>query len=179
MPVENLITITLLALTVLVLVSGVARQSSPGKAVPRVPTVQRKVPGRIMGAAFITDGDGLKVDGHVIRMAGLDAPEHDQPARGPNGQWFNHGRQVKSELVRKIGGRNVEVVTHGRDRHGRVLGTVFCDGEDINQWLVLRGFAVAAYGRQYRSAERWSRKKGLGMWGLNHSHDPRAWRRRD
>ncbi|MDE0410797.1 MAG: thermonuclease family protein [Gammaproteobacteria bacterium] len=138
-----------------------------------------RIPQKILGTAFVTDGDGLEVKGHVIRMAGLDAPEHDQPAQRSNGQWFNHGRQVKSALIRKIGGRDVEVVTHGRDPYGRVLGTVFLDGEDINRWLVLRGLAIAAYGKQYQSAERWSRAKGLGMWGLMQAQDPREWRHRD
>lgn len=175
---EILITVALFVLAILVLVSGGARKSRPKKGTRRTPTFQREVPDRIAGAAFITDGDGLKVAGHVIRMAGLDAPEHDQPARGSNGEWFNHGKRVKSELIRKIGGRNVEVETHGRDHHGRVLGTVFCDGEDINKWLVLKGFAIAAYGKQYRSAERWAREKSLGMWGLDRIHDPREWRHR-
>ena len=172
---DILLTFALLALTVLILISGTARKGKPGKTIRGA---SGKIPDRITGIAFITDGDGLKVDNHIIRMAGLDAPEHDQLAQGSNGEWFNHGKRVKSALIRKIGGRNVEVVTQGRDRHGRVLGTVFCDGEDINKWLVLRGFAIAAYGRQYRSAEKWSRKKGLGMWGFNQAYDPREWRHR-
>ena len=45
------------------------------------------------------------------------------------------------------------------------VGTVFCDSEDINKWLVLSGFAIAASGNQYRSAEKWSRKRELGVWG--------------
>ena len=163
MLVEILLIFALFALGTLVLVSGGARKSRSGKVDHRAPTVQREVSGRISGTAFITDGDELKVDGHVIRMAGLDAPERDQLAQGLNGEWFNHGKRVKSALIRKIGGRSVEVVIQDRDRHGRVLGTVLCEGEDINKWLVLRGFAIAAYGRQYRSAERWSREKELGM----------------
>ncbi len=172
---EILLPFALLALAILILVSGAACKGKAGKTTRRAPG---KIPGRISGAAFITDGDGLKVGGYVIRMAGLDAPEHDQLALGSDGKWFNHGKQVKSALIRKIGGRDVKVLTHGHDRHGRVIGTVFCDGEDINKWLVLKGFAIAAYGGQYRSAERWSRKKGLGMWGLAQAYDPREWRHR-
>ena len=85
MPVEILITFALIALAILVLVSGTARKSRPRKGTHRTPAFQREVPDRISGAAFITDRDGLKVDGHVIRMAGLDAPEHDQPARESSG----------------------------------------------------------------------------------------------
>ncbi|MCY4306384.1 MAG: thermonuclease family protein [Aestuariivita sp.] len=137
-----------------------------------------KIPAVISGAAFIIDGDGLRVNGYNIRMAGLDAPEYDQPAQDLNGKWFNQGKKVKSHLIQKIGGKTVEIQTHGRDKYGRVLGTVFCNGENINKWLVLRGFATAAYGRQYRAAEKWSQQKRLGMWELNQKYDPREWRQR-
>ncbi len=173
---EIVTAIILLALTIFILFSGTARKRRPRRTARGVHA--GRTTGRISGAAWITDGDGLKVDGHIIRMAGLDAPEHDQPAQRRDGEWFNHGRRVKSALIGKIGGRDVEVLTHGKDRHGRVLGTVFCDGEDINKWLVLKGFAIAAYGNQYRSAERWSKKKGLGMWGYGKAYDPREWRHR-
>ena len=108
------------------------------------------------------------MNGHVIRMIGLDAPEHDQLAQGSNGEWFNHRKRGKSALIRKIGGRNVEVVTQSRDRHGRTFGTAFCDGKDINKWLVLRGFAIAAYGRQYRSVKN-DPENGPGHVGIRPS----------
>ena len=34
----------------------------------------------IKGWAKVTDGDGIKVKGYKVRLAGLDAPEWNQPA---------------------------------------------------------------------------------------------------
>ena len=62
----------------------------------------------IIGRAYVTDGDGLRVSGYNIRMASLDAPEWDQMARHQDGYWFNHGKRVKSTLIQAIGGRGSE-----------------------------------------------------------------------
>ena len=69
----------------------------------------------IIGRAYVTDGDGLRVSGYNIRMASLDAPEWDQMARHQDGYWFNHGKRVKSTLIQAIGGKRV-----------RVTGSVTC-----------------------------------------------------
>ena len=34
----------------------------------------------ITGKAYVTDGDGIRVAGQEVRLAGLDAPEWDQKA---------------------------------------------------------------------------------------------------
>ena len=46
--------------------------------------------GTITGRAYVTDGDGIRVSGYNIRLAGLDAPEWDQFAKHQHGYWFNH-----------------------------------------------------------------------------------------
>ena len=85
--------------------------------------VRRMRPGdTIAGRAYVTDADGLKVRGYTVRLAALDAPEWDQPAKHRYGFWFNHGKRVKGVLIREIGGRRVEVRVEGFDRYGRVLG---------------------------------------------------------
>ena len=74
--------------------------------------LRRHLGGTIAGRAYVTDGDGLRVSGYTIRMAGLDAPEWDQIARHQDGYWFNHGKRVKSALIQAIGGKKVS--SHGR-----------------------------------------------------------------
>ena len=90
----------------------------------------------ITGRAYVTDGDGIRVSGHNIRIAGVDAPEWNQRAQHQHGYWFKHGKRVKSALIQAIGGRNVRVTVKGYDKYGRVLGTVTCDGQDVGEWLV-------------------------------------------
>ena len=137
-------------------------------------------PGRtISGKAFVTDGDGLRVKGHTIRIAGVDAPEHDQAAKHRDGYWFNHGKRVKSELIREIGGRHVSVSVEGVDRFGRLLGTVTCQGRDVGEWLVRQGHAIAAYSDRYRHVEQDARQAKRGMWDHAHNFDPRDHRHRE
>ena len=130
----------------------------------------------IIGRAYVTDGDGLRVSGYNIRMAGLDAPEWDQMARHQDGYWLNHGNHVKSALIQAIGGKRVRVTVKGYDKHGRVLGTVTCDGKDVGEWLVRNGHAIAAYGKTHKSVEREARSARRGLWGYAEAFDPRAWR---
>ena len=156
------------------------RRWTPGK---------RRAPGRrhvpapgagsvITGKAWVTDGDGLRVSGHRVRFAGLDAPELDQWAKHRDGTWFKHGRRVKRALIRAVGGRHVEVTVEGSDQYGRVLGRVTCDGKDVGAWLVRNGHAIAAYGDRYKDIENEARREGRGLWSHEVAFDPRYWRRR-
>ena len=132
----------------------------------------------ISGKAFVADGDGLRVRGQTIRIAGVDAPEWDQKAKHRDGYWFNHGKRVKSALIREIGGKQISVAVEGVDRYGRLLGSVTCQGRDIGEWLVAQGHAIAAYSDRYKQVEREARRARRGMWDHAHNVDPRAHRRR-
>ena len=132
----------------------------------------------ITGKAYVTDGDGIRVAGQEVRLAGLDAPEWDQRAKHRDGYWFNHGKRVKSELIQEIGGKHVRVAVEGTDKFGRLLGTVTWKGRDIGEWLVREGHAIAAYSDRYTSVEREAREAKRGMWGHAHNFDPRAHRHR-
>ena len=146
---------------------------TPGAGANR--TAERKSR-TIAGKAWVADGDGLRVAGEEIRLAGIDAPEHEQPAKGPDGAWFDHGARVKSALIRKVGGKPVRVEAVGTDKFGRTLGVVTHDGQDINEWLVRYGHAIAAYDNRYRGIQREARAARRGMWGCAIAYDPRAWR---
>lgn len=133
-------------------------------------------PASLAGKAYVTDGDGIRVRGHEVRFAGLDAPEWDQKAKHRHGYWFAHGRRVKSALIERIGGRHVHVVVEDHDRFGRAVGVVTCDGRDVGEWLVREGHAIAAYDGRYKHAEREARRTKTGMWSNAVNIDPRAWR---
>ena len=92
------------------------------------------------------------------------------------GYWFPPGKRVKSILIQAIGGKRVQVTVKGYDKHGRVLGTVTCDGKDVGEWLVRNGHAIAAYGDKYKYIEREARSASRGMWEYAEVFDPRAWR---
>nr|WP_231765387.1 thermonuclease family protein [Enterobacter cloacae complex sp. ECL68] len=65
-----------------------------------------------------------------IRMYGIDAPESKQ-AFGQKQTGLNHS------IATKI----VTVIDHGTDIYGRMLGTIWLDGYDINASMVDSGYA--------------------------------------
>ena len=132
----------------------------------------------LAGRAYVIDGDSIRVSRQEVRFAGLDAPEIDQVAEHQDGYWFGHGKRVKSELIREIGGKRVFVNIEGHDKFGRALGVVSCNGKDIGEWLVREGHAIAAYGDRYKHVEQEARAAKRGMWGHAVSIDPRRWRHR-
>ena len=134
--------------------------------------------GTITGKAYVTDADGIRVSGYDIRLAGLDAPEWNQWAQHQHGYWFKHGKHVKSALIRAIDGKRVRVTVDRYDKYGRIVGAVLCDGKDVGAWLVRNGYAISAYGNQYKLIEREARIARRGLWGHTVAYDPRAWRHR-
>ena len=144
---------------------------------PKAPISWRRT--IITGKAFVIDGDTIRVARRTIRLSGLDAPELDQVAKHEHGYWYDQGQRVKSELIRVLGGKHVKVVVEGTDKYGRVLGTVLYENKDVGEWLVRKGYAIAAYGEQYKHVEAEARRARRGMWGHTEMYDPRAWRHRE
>ena len=90
----------------------------------------------VRGKAYVIDGDSIRCRSLEIRMDGIDAPEHDQIAYNQKDKIVRVGALAKSALVKKIGGKEIEVRISKTDHYGRKVGTVYCEGEDINLWLV-------------------------------------------
>lgn len=132
----------------------------------------------LAGKAYVTDGDGLPLSGREVRFAGLDTPEWNQVAKHRDGYWFGHGRRVKSALIPKIGGKPILVTVEDYDKFGRAVGIVTCNGQDVGEWLVREGHAIAAHGDRYKHIEQEARTAGRGMWSHAVNIDPRRWRHR-
>lgn len=110
----------------------------------------------------IKDGDTIEVlvdkKPIRIRLAQVDAPEKRQ-------EFGTRSRQALSDLTYN---RQVQVIEHGRDRYGRVLGTVVVRGVDVNRAMVAQGMAWAyrAYVKDLTllEVERKARTARLGLW---------------
>lgn len=117
----------------------------------------------------VADGDTITVldaqrQQHVIRLAGIDAPEKSQP----------YGQKSKAHLSQAVFGQTVTVTFDKRDRYGRIVGQVRVLGEDANLRQLQAGWAW--HYKQYQSeqtpdqrsvydaAERAAREKRLGLW---------------
>ena len=66
-----------------------------------------------------------------IRLNKIDAPEKAQA----------FGQRSKQHLSDIVFGRSVTVTWDEKDRYGRILGTVWLDGRDINLQMVRDGLA--------------------------------------
>ncbi len=125
----------------------------------------------------VADGDTITViDGqrvlHVIRLAGIDAPEKSQP----------YGQKSKAHLSQVVFGQTVTVTFDKRDRYGRIVGQVRVRGEDANLRQLQAGWAW--HYKQYQSeqtpderivyddTERSAREKRLGLWQGQGSASP-------
>lgn len=124
----------------------------------------------------VADGDtvtawckGQKVR---IRLARIDAPEKSQP----------YGLASKRLLENMVAHKNVTIIPNVRDRYGRVVAEIECNGRNINQELVRNG-AAWVYRRYSRDPsllrlEAAARAARRGLWNQGSPMPPWKWRRR-
>ena len=122
----------------------------------------------------IIDGDTIRIltperEQIKVRLYGIDAPEKKQP----------YGTAAKRYLADMIAGKTVQIEERGKDRYKRVLGIAYLDGKDVNEILVLNGYAWAftKYSKIYESQEWQARSKGLGLWRDKNPIKPEIWRK--
>lgn len=126
----------------------------------------------------VVDGDTLVLDGERIRLEGIDAPEKTQSCYR-DGIAYPCGLRAKEALERLV--RGLEMCQEiGRDRYGRVLGTCYAGGVNINAALVSSGWALAyrRYSTAYVGEEEEARENRRGMWA-GEFMEPWEWRKRN
>lgn len=137
------------------------------------------LPGRVVR---VVDGDTIVLEAgterHRVRLAGIDAPEKNQP-------W---GEASTRELRRQVAGRDVIVDWAKKDRWNRLIGVIRLDGEDINLHMVDRGMAwhykryqaeqTPEDRKLYTAAEIAAQGARRGLWSDPEPVPPWEWRRR-
>ena len=114
-------------------------QPHPAKAAPR-PMARVRAnraaftgPRDIKGRAYVIDGDTIVIGRVKVRLAGIDAPELDQP----------YGQKSKWAMVEICKGQIVTARLNGETSHDRFVGTCHLpDGRDIGAELIKRGLAL-------------------------------------
>ncbi len=87
----------------------------------------------LRGRCHVIDGDTIVIGGTPVRLAGIDAPEFDQP----------YGRKAKFAMIALCKGRIVTAETMGERSYGRVVATCHLpDGTDLSAALVEQGLAL-------------------------------------
>jgi endonuclease YncB( thermonuclease family) len=105
------------------------------------------MPRTLSGKAWVIDGDTIVIGTTKVRLAGIDAPELDQP----------FGRKSKWAMVDICKGQVITAELTGEWSHDRLVGTCYLpDGRDIGGELVRRGLALdwpTFSGGRYRHLE--------------------------
>jgi micrococcal nuclease len=96
---------------------------------------------------YVYDGDtvtcdvkvGLNIvkDDEKVRLYGIDAPEL-------RGEERPQGLVSRDALRELIDGKKIRIQTHGRGKYGRLIGTLFLDTLNVNNWMVRNGYAEKA-----------------------------------
>lgn len=165
-------------IVILLLKAGASRTAPPQEG--RATELQRVKVRRVV------DGDTVIVfdswNESRIRLDAIDCPEGEQP-------W---GSTAKAGLIKLIGGRHVHIETHGVDKHGRKLATIYLQQDrgsewvNVNERMVMLGHAWVMrqhYNhlprnrqRQLNKLERWAKSKRVGLWSTDDPIPPWQWR---
>ena len=108
------------------------------------------------------DGDTIYIDGAAIRLAGIDAPELDQP----------YGQKAKFQLMDLCKGHVIRAEFDGTSTYERHVATCFLpDGRDLSAEMVKVGLALdwrKFSGGKYRNLEPAGIRKRL--WRVEARH---------
>jgi micrococcal nuclease len=124
----------------------------------------------------ISDGDTLTVLNDSkqqikIRLAEIDAPEARQP----------FGARSKQSLSEMCFGKTAEIKPQVKDRYGRTVARVSCDGVDANAEQINRGMAwvYRRYAKDHNLyiLQHEARRYKRGLWAEESPIPPWDWRK--
>ena len=177
---------SILGAWILHLVSPMSPQvATPSSSIPApAPAASAAAPPNTFSAKVvsITDGDTVDVLGpdnvtYVIRLAGIDAPEHDQA----------FGTQSTQHLTSMISGKTVTLECENERSYGRLICKILLpNAEDVDLDQVKAGMAwhykqfqdeqSPADREAYATAECAAMKAKLGLWSDPHPVQPQDFR---
>ncbi|HVX34636.1 MAG TPA: thermonuclease family protein [Hyphomicrobium sp.] len=165
----------------LIYIGGPVLRSADGLAVaehsPDAPA-RITVSTEISGRAIAITGDLMRVDGALVRIGGVEAPESRQPCYRANGRRWNCASAAKSNLARVVRGRRVTCTpSGGENTGGYVIAQCSVGKADLATELVESGsvFAVSSYFSSLSGVEDAARKAKKGIW-QGEIQRPQEWR---
>ncbi|MDD9922255.1 MAG: thermonuclease family protein [Boseongicola sp.] len=125
------------------------------------------------GAAYIVDGDTLRIKNIQVRLFGIDAPELNHP----------YGRKAMWALRGLCKGKIVRAEITDEDKYGRTVACCFLpDGRDLSAEMVSRGWAIdwpKYSGGKYRNLETKDARKKLFLADARQNGRMHVWRNFD
>jgi endonuclease YncB( thermonuclease family) len=133
--------------------------------------------------ATAVSGDVIRLNGVLIRLTGIEAPDREQRCAGPGNKRWRCGEAASEALGRIVRGRQIRCDVRGTDDAGRSLGTCHAGSDDIAAKAVREGavFALGSLGglfASYGAAEREARAQKAGLWRVAEVERPAEWRTR-
>lgn len=127
----------------------------------------------VTGTARAADGDTLTLEGHRIRLVGIDTPEMMQVCKRDGLEW-RCGVAARSRLAELLRAGPVTCRTQGKDKYDRWLARCETAAGDLGERMVREGLAVAYGG--YEDEEQFAKAERKGLWGAEFDM-PQQWRR--
>jgi endonuclease YncB( thermonuclease family) len=140
---------------------------------------ERTIVGKVVE---VLDGDTITVQDeqqkqHIIRLAGIDAPEVNQ----------DHGKKARKYLSDLVLDKAVSVTTSKIDRTGEFVGKVLVYGRDVGLEMVMAGLAwhYKQYANEqndrdrqiFEGAELHARKSRFNLWSSSRPTPPWEFRK--
>jgi micrococcal nuclease len=154
---------------------------SPAAGVPATPASSAGAASRpgsthLWRVVGVHDGDTITCldesnQQQKVRLSSIDAPEIGQ----------EYGKVARENLAAMIFGKTVEVVDEGKDRYGRWVGRVFCNGQDVNRDMIASGnawhFAEYSNDASLAALQQQAQQQRAGLWATSNPTPP--WDYRD
>ena len=85
-----------------------------------------------------------------VRLRSIDSPE----IKGASKKERELAIEARDALHHLIFGKIVEIRNNGKEKYGRLLADLYCEGIHINQWMIDNNYAVKYYGgKKVRGAD--------------------------
>jgi endonuclease YncB( thermonuclease family) len=142
----------------------VADLASPSTQPRSASAVSEPDPSKLEGRAIAVSGDRLRIDGTVVTLEGIEAPEPSQSCERKSGTW-RCGAAAKDALANLIRGRRITCEIVDEDETGK-RGRCEARGADIARALVRNGnvFSNGGFLSRYASAESKAQSEKIGLW---------------
>ena len=132
----------------------------------------------IKGVAKVSDGDTLEVQGHLVDLYGIDAPEAEQICAMADGTRYRCGQEAAAALRHQVGTAQVTCVPRTSTVPDRLTAVCHVGETDLSAWMVAHGHGVALRDASGAYATQESRAWGsrVGLWA-GVFDEPVSWRR--
>ncbi len=130
------------------------------------------------GFVQVLEGDLIAVNGTLVRLYGIDAPELGQTCRSRRGQGYDCGAAARTILDRLVGDREVECAAYARLASGEYVARCRIGRADLGSAMVRRGWAfpLPSLSNRYMQDEAYAQAAGAGVWS-GRAQRPWVWRR--